>query len=437
MLFWLVFSIFSLTKDGNFTVQYSVQEHYSFGFAQNGTYNISLLQADISSKIIIYLALEKPLDVAIKNFWDGYDFPTFPINATFYGHPISFHGTIEKAGVYSVAYRLPDASPPYAVHVVYEFLNPGSLIDDRFHNLSFWIPISISLFGILALLWFGNWFFHFNVQIGIHYLASSSISLNLICRFIQLFQYESSLTNDSTTFAFVISLIFRILSKGSVFFLVIIAAKGWCILQDSIPVSGFILDAIASLGFVTFDLLMVYIEFGNWIFLIMFLEVLCFIFLIQDLLTSLKRANVQINAYLYVISRRGIASETTPVFQKHLLYQKFQYSIIAFCFLVVVKLLISFWVDFSFWFGNLFDDISDLIMLYFLGFIFRIRKSDSNGYTQFDVDEDRAQIALHDIGHVDYGNGSAWSLGVLLPPPPQIITVNSPDGLETVAARRD
>jgi hypothetical protein len=105
--------------------------------------------------------------------------------------------------------------------------------------------------------------------------------------------------------------------------LFLLAAKGWCILNDSIPILQMAQSLISSLGFVACEAIIYYFDIGNWFYLVLFIEVIFMILIVHDLLVSIYEANLQTTTHLSAINQNDINSETTPIFQKHVMLKQF------------------------------------------------------------------------------------------------------------------
>lgn len=320
-----LFLIFSFYHQGNYSISSNYAAHLQFGFEQNGFFSIQVYDCSLSHLIVHLLPYDdylKAKAISSSNLSTSQYFSL--LNFSEKGNQI-YQDFVLKKDLYIVIFQANLSTyamkaSTYYLAVKYNFSNPNSLLDSRYKNLSIWIPVSLSLFFLIFAYWTINWFRHFTVQIGLHYIVTITIFLNFFFRLVQNVEYNFQNIYDSTPIISIISFIFRALSQSSKFFLLLLAAKGWCILKDSIQISQLLLSLITSVGFVAFEILIYYVELGSWVLLVLFLEIVCFVFYVHDLISSLDEANVQINTHLLSIDQRGIDSATTPVFQKHLMF---------------------------------------------------------------------------------------------------------------------
>jgi hypothetical protein len=140
---------------------------------------------------------------------------------------------------------------------------------------------------------------------------------------------------------------------------------------------------------------------------------------------------------LLVIANVGIAPQTTPVFQKHRLYQRFEYCVVVFSVLFSLRLVYSLLFGLEYWVDELLSDWTKIGIYASMAFLLRLRGSESGDYTS--IADSEFQMPLTDVANMESGDilqrdGIAWEEGMDLPPPPTIVEkqsfvrIASPDG---------
>jgi hypothetical protein len=314
-MFWLVVVCFFLR--GSFESDNELAEHISFGFEEGGTFTITVSSTTADNLRVNFV---KEGDVkSVRSMFDNP--PVEPLSLIYHDFDsvsATFSDIINESAVYYLFYQANYSDDFDTFTAEYKFRNPNSLFDSRYFPLSYLIPISFTLFGILLISWFINWILNIHVQIGLHYLVSLTFVFFFIYRLFILIQYFESIKKDLDFSMTVLEVIFMILSECSKYFLFLLASKGFCILRDSIPFLEFILSLITSFCFVISEVFLYYVDVGSWNILILLFGGLCLFLYIQDMLRSLSKVGLYIAAHMYIISRRGINSKTTPIFSKFL-----------------------------------------------------------------------------------------------------------------------
>jgi hypothetical protein len=157
--------------------------------------------------------------------------------------------------------------------------------------------------------------------------------------------------------------IFQYQSYLSKFFLLSLISKGWLILVDIFPLKKVVIPFVNSLLFVILDNLLKQIDSGNLKFLILILEFIALILYLQDLIFKQNLNEIQ-NQFPN-------------------LKQFFHGVIFIFSFSMILKVFLEIGYDFKYWFGSLYEDLTDLIYMISIIFIFRYQKSqnDDQSYT--------------------------------------------------------
>jgi hypothetical protein len=332
--------------------------------------------------------------------------------------------------------------------------NPTSHQDFRWYGVLSAKLFTISALSVIIALWIINWILHFRVQIGIHYLITTmfaSVLIMTIVRYLELRALDKEHTAPVLTPIRVV----LVISSASAFCITfLMATKGWCIIRDEISCAEFFRSCFASFFFITLGAIAFYLEPGTIQIIVVFVAVLFVALFVRELFTSVNDASLHVMAHLLAISNAGIDPETTPVYKKHMMYQRLHLGIIVGCVFMLLKAAMIIANAFNFWLDEL---ITDLIMVAgAAGFavIFRLREIEVFGYGVIEESE-RGEFSLADVekagglGRVsDFGGaGRKWDSGMPLPLMPnlvgekgevdeeRVVIVAGPEGTETVSGR--
>jgi hypothetical protein len=204
-----------------------------------------------------------------------------------------------------------------------------------------------------------------------------------------------------------------------------------------------------SLFFMLFKFLLTLFATGPANVLLTVLTAVSMILFMRDLVRSSNDATMRIIAHLLAIRNAGINARTTPVFQKHLLYRRFQLIIIAGSVELLIEVCLTEFLELAFVSRELLDDCFVAMLLAALAVVFRLRTAGAVSYGRI-ADEGSAQeILLSDLDGIDVGtldSGRDWVDGMALPAPPEIVrerhtaeaptdlVLASPDGTATIQA---
>ena len=302
------------------------------------------------------------------------------------------------------------------------FTNPSTHLDIRWVGIIKAKTINLIVFGSILGLWFINWFRHFKVQIWIHYLFTLTFIFAVLLDVTRLFELKELDKKDVSLFLTSVRVIVEIIGAVIAFTTLLLASKGWCIIRDEISLKEMILSIFYSVAFFVLITLPQYFYLGV-LELPVFLCSLLFVALyVRDLIVSINNASYQIMAHMLAISNEGIDPQTTPVYQKHLMYQYFEYAVIGACTLVLIKICISLFIELKLWVDETLSDIIEIIMLVAVFLIFRLREETAAGYTTIDTDEEFQLSDIESIRSSNFGKGGRkWEEGMALPAMPKII----------------
>ena len=366
--------------------------HKSFGFHKNGFFNVTLSEPNIT-RIMVGFMNETEMDnfnqsvVSVTDYCNdtlisySQKFSVLNFQNLDKKEKLSYYGNIEEKGVhYLYYYGCPE--PYYRFKFSLVFQNPNSGLDSRSEPLLYTTPVILVLDTVLLVIWLLNWFCNFKVQIYIHYMFTATFTftcLNVLAEFIDIITTKN---DGNTTASFIFSFITLIIKYILLLATLMLCAKGWCIIADTIQVKELFLSFIYSGITIGSIFILYYGESLNQIFIIILLivSVISLLLYFQKLMKSLSDVNLQIFAHMLAIKNAGIDPNTTPLKKKKDMYTKFYYCFILFCIFVAIQLTLSLFSSTTYWIQPFVWQLTDTILFIILGYIFRIRDVDNGGY---------------------------------------------------------
>jgi hypothetical protein len=137
-------------------------------------------------------------------------------------------------------------------------------------------------------------------------------------------------SQDTATSLTVFRYFFRIVGESVFFGTVLLIAKGWCIVRDSISLKEIVRSMIFSLCFIFFRILLDVVNDKVWGSVLIVLSGVSMVLFMRELIVGSREATMHILAHMLAISNEGINPRTTPIYQKHRLYRKFQLVLVLF-----------------------------------------------------------------------------------------------------------
>lgn len=459
----MFFSLFLIAlKQSN--VKASVTGYFvkfeSFGYEANGQYTLTVLKStqpiifgvlpqsefnnlkDIGDKQHIYCPFNvsesetKPESISSVQLYFEED-----------SKPLTLSGNVNEKGVYAF-FLYSCGSSKYTMHYSIELSNPNTKLDTREYPSKIENPIAVVAFAILLILWLINWFMNCRLKIFLHYILTAVYILSVlavISRYIVLLYASSHHKKRSIESLFIVFDLFYLLC---LFVFVLLAAKGWCIVRESIKFTELLIAFICTLAFLILQTINNYLSFGKYDFIVIVLMLIALIIYVQQLISAINSATLHIRAHLLAITNAGIDARTTPIWQKYLMYQMLQWTIIVFCLILIARIIVIYFLSELIWLSTFMSDLQNLVMLILLGINFRLRGPDaSNGYAMIE-DQDMStygptEVILSDIENIGVNEmqlgGKQWESGMPLPGPPhlvetpKIVTLESPDGTREIA----
>jgi hypothetical protein len=356
-------------------------------------------------------------------------------------------GSIATPGVYTVFYYAP-FSGSTNIKVNADFSNPGTRLDARAIPELIEQPIALAIFGVVLLLWMINWFMNCALRIYIHFCITAMFVLGFFSRICSYANLKYTDQNDASTGIQLLFIIFEVLFLMSVYTVILLCAKGWCIVRRSVKISEFVRALVIAISFLLIQAVVEYVALTRWLNLIALIVMLFLVILyVRELIRSIHLGEMYIMAHLLEISNAGIDPETTPIWPKRKMFDRLQYCIIAYCILMLIQLGSVVFAPNSFWVHRMMQDIADISILIGIGLVYRLRGGRHHGFSLVE-ETGEGLLSLEDFEPVETTQplrkgGRRWEAGMLLPPPPgaaqtrAAITLEAPDGLFDITVRVD
>ena len=323
----------------------------SFGYEANGQYSFSVYQSSqpLFFGVITKSQFEKYKDIGTEqskycpvNLSDPESTPEAMISDVQHlfnegDEPFTLTGNVKEKGIYNFfLYSCGDSK--YTMRFSIELSNPNSKLDTREYPSKIEDPIALAVFVILLILWIINWSMNCRLRIFLHYLLTAVFILSalaVISRYIVLLYSDKNHKNRSIESLFIV---FDVLYMFCLFVFVLLAAKGWCIVRESIKFTELLIAIICTLAFLILQTINNYVSFGKYDFIVIILMLIALIVYVQQLISAINSATLHIRAHLLAITNVGIDARTTPIWQKFLMYQMLQWTSIVFCLILIVRI---------------------------------------------------------------------------------------------------
>jgi hypothetical protein len=424
----------------------------SFGFTTNGHYSLTVHSSTVAPIVFGLLSSSE-----LKNFdeealndtavLDG-DARIAEIQSIFSVSEVTIAGGISTKGVYTVFAYIGEDSEDAKIVLSADFSNGDSRLDYRTAPSLIERPIALGFFSVLLVLWLVNWFLNSNLRIYIHYCLTGMYIAGVVARAARVFYIYYTDKNDFSVGVQAVSLLFRVVFEIFLYVVILLCAKGWCIVRQRIRLSELARAVSLAVVFLVTQTVGDYATLGNVGRVICVLIMLVALgFYARELIRSSHLASMYIYAYLLEISNSGIDPETTPIWEKMQMFEKLQYCIIIYVSLLLIHMIVSVVVGSYPWVTSLTEDIADFGGVAAIAFVYRLRGGSRNGFTLIDDDNGIGELMLADIeaapeaGRTLRKGGRKWETGMALPPPPgsrqNVITIETPDGTFEIAIRVD
>ena len=414
----------------------------SFGFNSKGHYSVTMYSGPEEPVVFGILTPEE------QKKYNGVVIDAFPVcNGTeqfagiqemFDGQEVTLEGTITEPGVHYLFFLscMPVFSQYKAV-VSYKFGNGASWLDTRAMPGLIEQPVALALFACVLVGWCVNWICNRGMKIYVHYLLTTMFILGVVSRAVRYGELKYEETYDFHVGMQAAMALFRLLFRITIYFAILMCAKGWCIIQRSIKIVELALAIVWTVGVLVLQTILEYASIGKWSILVTVLACVFLCLYVRALIVSINRAALVIYARLLDYATSGIDPETTPIWQKKHMMEVLQYVIVTYFILVLAAWIVILFTATLPWVNPMMEDIADLMICVCLCVIYRLRNGQADGYALIDEMESE-MVALADLdglprrGVLPKG-GRKWETGMDIPCGPQpieenVIRLETPDG---------
>ncbi|OHS93563.1 hypothetical protein TRFO_40194 [Tritrichomonas foetus] len=408
---------FGFQKNGIFTINISSSKHKQIYIAVANSYETSTIMA-------ITMGTETYDCSTISRLFQVNYSKTLTLNDGFG----SYSEIIGYKSYYTPIFISCDNSGSYYQFSL-SFLNPNSHLDYRIIPCIYTKPVSSSLFGLLLVVWLINWLCNFTLKNSLHTYLTITFVFTLLSSIISFFEiYHNHRSDDYSTLT-PVSMVFRAIQEVCLLSAMMMAAKGWCIIIDTVNWVGIFLSIVYSLIFIVPMLLIDYMYYSLYVQIGLLFVGFCGAMLYyHELVKSIREALHVVVAHLLVISQSGINPETTPIYAKCRMFRTISMAVLFYFVLLMFKTIFGKTLIIPYWIIILIYDIVTLALMTTAAWIFRLKKTTRNGYMMVaDGENVPTELNLEDIANLNANSdevrqGTAvWQEGMVLPPQPIII----------------
>lgn len=293
-----------------------------------------------------------------------------------------FHGNISVPGTYkTIFYTCRQTFSKYEISVIFQ--NPLSYLSADIQPCLILKPIILGIFGVLLILWIINWANNFTIRNFLHLFITISIFLNLACQIIEFFETRHKDKYNSHTILTEIKIFITLISKVTLFSVLLMASKGWKILTDSIKkIQIFTCFLLSFLTVLPLTLIQNY-SLLNYEIPVMLISAFFMALFLRELLSSINRAIINVYGHLLVISQSGIDPTTTPIYYKSKMFYALSWSLIIYFLFISLRMIISQIFFIPYWTLELSKEVLDILVFSTIMWFFRLRKKQMDDYTMF------------------------------------------------------
>ena len=255
--------------------------------------------------------------------------------------------------------------------------------------------------------------------------------LNYVLLYIQYFEIRFKDHSDRETPLTPAKIVFLICSNFSLFSVLLMASKGWQIISESISKIQICICIALSLITVSLQTILESFTLFNYEIPILLLTVFFTALYLRELISSVGQASLKVLAHLFVISKSGIDSSTTPIYYKSKMFKALSISVITYFILISILMIIQDIVIVPFWCSDILKDVLHLSVSITIMWFFRLQNPQTKNYTMLDSSkcDEEEPITLNKCDLKDLSTKSPifttgskkWEVGVTLPSQPLIL----------------
>ena len=306
------------------------------------------------------------------------------------------------------------------------FSNPNSLLDSRKIPCLYIKPISTALFGLLIIFWLINWAFNFTLKNPLHlYLTITFLVTFLFVIIDTLKLYHDNVSDDPTSLTTAV-IVLRCFHELLLLTAMMLAAKGWCIIIETIAISEIVSSIFYAIMFsipiLILDSQIINVYLQLTMFLIGFAG--CFLYY-NVLITSITEASSVVSAHLLIISQSGIDPETTPIQKKFKIFNTISNSVVLYFSIMIFRTILFELLRLPDYIMVSIYDFATLILLSIAAWLFKLKKSLRTGYMMVGENAQSVEFTLDDIEKLNEDKDelqksatTPWQEGMPLPAQP-------------------
>lgn len=401
----------------------------------------------ISIKQIIYIKLSELVNISQegsgffngtvndKNYYTPIIISCTSINRN---APTSFNNINSNINPNQNKFSLQNKSPKSTQYASYytfsiKFSNPNSLLDSRKIPCLYIKPISTALFGLLILFWIINWVLNFTLKNPLHlYLTATFLVTFLFVIIDTLKLYHDNISDEATSLT-TACIVLRCFHELLLLTAMMLAAKGWCIIIETISISEIVSSVLYAVMF-SIPILILDIEMMNvYLQLSMFLVGFAGCFLYYNvLISSIAEANSVVSAHLLLISQSGIDPETTPIQKKYHIFNTISNSVVLYFSIMMFRTVLFELLYIPDYFMASIYDFATFALLAIAAWLFKLKKSLRTGYMMVGENAESVEFTLDDIEKLNEDKEelqksatTPWQEGMPLPAQPILTKGNN------------
>jgi hypothetical protein len=298
-----------------------------------------------------------------------------------------FKCLIDEYGKYQpVLYVCRQSSAKF--NIIASFRNPNSFLSADIQPCLYLKPVAILAFGLVFVAWIANWVRNFTLRNALHGALTFAALLNFAQLFVSEFELLHKNHSDEHTILTEVRYAVSSSSQALLLGILLLAARGWRIVQDAVPsiqiISSFCYSILIVLPLLVVEL----VEDGIASRIACFISIVSIVFYSTRMVSGINRAFSLVLAHLFVISRNGIDATTTPIYTKFSIFKTLLASILVYLGLNSVTMVAAQFFSKGFWPLELITCLNLLFVTWTTMWAFRLAPDRRNDYLMMPQQQD-------------------------------------------------
>lgn len=404
----------------------------SFGFLKGSNYSFTIHSTNPVSFILCYLNGEELAKVFSKDFSKinicdlTYHVSEINHSISFREHFLTINGSILRKEVYHI-FLFNCLLRKTEIIVEYQMKNPLSLLDYRkipaitIKKYTQIVLIIFLLISVVLLIYQKGGlsrFIYVYMFVSTGLLISNSFHINEL--------KWQSISEENTKFT-----LFRMVSmfftKVVLYTSLFLGSCGWGMCYSYVNYKTIISSLIAASLLYIFETGAQSSILENWIIVFILGFILSAIIITKTVLIYIDDTENHILAHLIAIYKTGIDPSTTPVYDRFVLYNRFQKTLSIYFLISFVLINIKIFGDLDFWIYEWVEDSNSIYILCMLLIRFNKITEIPNGYN--DINDIPNEIMEEELKGLDINSEliqdhslERWEYGTVLPSQPKIVS---------------